>query len=270
MKKYKKGLLIFTFLMIVLIASAIIIPKNINPKIEQAFEKHLSIYPVKRLEDFYDLEGFRDKEFDQKDKGTWVLESSFTKAFKYKGPVITHKIVLYLDRNKKTGEGQYSYNLDYHELGGYEQHTYNVELKNNHLYIINRADDLEKKFVENFRFLVQDKKFEQLNKYKLIKTNYIPTVPKYSSVYQLDKNNEINRWVQNRYHMAPKAATLYLEGLVILKEIVAGISFLKLDTVTRKTIILEKGSITDHQMSNNRKHNHNFEHLLNIVNEVNK
>ncbi|RXK18358.1 Csa1 family protein [Macrococcus sp. DPC7161] len=46
--------------------SNIVITKD--QKVEEAFEKHLSIYPVKSLEDFYDMEGFRDGEFEKDDK----------------------------------------------------------------------------------------------------------------------------------------------------------------------------------------------------------
>ncbi|WP_187396412.1 Csa1 family protein, partial [Staphylococcus aureus] len=39
------------------------------------FEKTLSMYPIKNLEDLYDKEGYRDDQFDKKDKGTWIIRS---------------------------------------------------------------------------------------------------------------------------------------------------------------------------------------------------
>ena len=46
-----------------------------NAQIKEAFNKTLSLYPTKNLEDFYDKEGFRDQEFDKGDKGTWIINS---------------------------------------------------------------------------------------------------------------------------------------------------------------------------------------------------
>ena len=33
------------------------------------------MYPIKNLEDLYDKEGYRDDQFDKKDKGTWTISS---------------------------------------------------------------------------------------------------------------------------------------------------------------------------------------------------
>ncbi|WP_176747265.1 Csa1 family protein, partial [Neisseria meningitidis] len=46
---------------------------NREAQIKRSFNKMLSIYPTKNLEDFYDKEGFRDQEFDKNDKGTWII-----------------------------------------------------------------------------------------------------------------------------------------------------------------------------------------------------
>ncbi|MDU4770464.1 MAG: Csa1 family protein, partial [Staphylococcus lugdunensis] len=48
---------------------------NREVQIKRSFNKMLSIYPTKNLEDFYDKEGFRDQEFDKNDKGTWIISS---------------------------------------------------------------------------------------------------------------------------------------------------------------------------------------------------
>ncbi len=45
-----------------------------NAQIKDTFNQTLKLYPTKNLEDFYDKEGFRDKEFDKRDKGTWIIE----------------------------------------------------------------------------------------------------------------------------------------------------------------------------------------------------
>lgn len=38
-------------------------------EIKQNFNKTLSMYPIKNLENFYDKEGYRDEEFDKRIKG---------------------------------------------------------------------------------------------------------------------------------------------------------------------------------------------------------
>ncbi|MDQ1882142.1 Csa1 family protein, partial [Staphylococcus aureus] len=47
-------------------------------EIKKGFEKTLSMYPIKNLEDLYDKEGYRDDQFDKKDKGTWIIRSSMS------------------------------------------------------------------------------------------------------------------------------------------------------------------------------------------------
>ena len=46
-----------------------------DKQIKENFNKTLSLYPTKNLEDFYDKEGFRDEEFEKGDKGTWIIHS---------------------------------------------------------------------------------------------------------------------------------------------------------------------------------------------------
>lgn len=49
-----------------------------DKQIKENFNKTLSLYPTKNLEDFYDKEGFRDEEFEKGDKGTWIIHSKMT------------------------------------------------------------------------------------------------------------------------------------------------------------------------------------------------
>lgn len=64
------------------------------------------MYPIKNLEDLYDKEGYRDDQFDKKDKGTWIVRSSMSiqpngKDMNVKG------MVLYMNRNSRTTNGYY-------------------------------------------------------------------------------------------------------------------------------------------------------------------
>ncbi|UBH10314.1 tandem-type lipoprotein [Macrococcus armenti] len=217
MNKYKKLLFLMEVSLIMLNTGCSNMALTTDQKVEQAFEKHLSIYPVKSLEDFYEMEGFRDEEFEKDDKGTWMLNSSISNQSEEDGALITQGIVLYLDRNNKMGKGYYSYTKFYDEFGKDEKITYKIEMKNNQIYLTDKANNDVKKFVENFRFLVQDEKFGELSKFKKIDTIYTSNVPLYTSEYKLDKNNEINRWVQKQYNVKEKDAALYLEGTGSLK-----------------------------------------------------
>ncbi|XTV87550.1 Csa1 family protein, partial [Staphylococcus aureus] len=55
-------------------------------EIKKSFEKTLSMYPIKNLEDLYDKEGYRDDQFDKKDKGTWIIRSEM--AIQKKGEAL--------------------------------------------------------------------------------------------------------------------------------------------------------------------------------------
>ena len=48
---------------------------NKEAEIKESFHKTLSMYPIKNLEDLYDKEGYRDEEFEKRDKGTWIINS---------------------------------------------------------------------------------------------------------------------------------------------------------------------------------------------------
>ncbi|MDG6706134.1 Csa1 family protein, partial [Staphylococcus aureus] len=58
-------------LLIILIGGCIIMTKinSRNAQIKDTFNQTLNVYPTKNLDDFYDKEGFRDQEFDKRDKG---------------------------------------------------------------------------------------------------------------------------------------------------------------------------------------------------------
>ena len=65
-------------LLIILIGGCVILTKinNRNAQIKESFNKTLSLYPTKNLEDFYDKEGFRDQEFEKAIKalGSLILK----------------------------------------------------------------------------------------------------------------------------------------------------------------------------------------------------
>ena len=79
---------------------------NKETEIKKSFNKTLSMYPIKNLEDLYDKEGYRDEEFDKDDKGTWLLHSEM--AIQRKGEDLeTRGMVLKINRNTQTSKGDY-------------------------------------------------------------------------------------------------------------------------------------------------------------------
>ncbi|MEN0427636.1 tandem-type lipoprotein, partial [Staphylococcus aureus] len=89
-------------------------------EIKKSFEKTLSMYPIKNLEDLYDKEGYRDDQFDKNDKGTWIINSEM--ATQNKGEALKIKgMVLYMNRNTKTTKGYYYVNAIKNDKDGRPQ-----------------------------------------------------------------------------------------------------------------------------------------------------
>ncbi len=108
MKRLNKLVLYISFLILIIsITAGCGIGKE--AEVKKSFEKTLSMYPIKNLEDLYDKEGYRDDEFDKNDKGTWIIGSEM--ATQNKGEALKVKgMVLYMNRNIKTTKGFYYVN----------------------------------------------------------------------------------------------------------------------------------------------------------------
>ena len=112
MKHSKKLLLCVSFLlMTIFIGGCGFMNKDDSKEteIKKSFNKTLSMYPIKNLEDLYDKEGYRDEEFDKDDKGTWTLYSEM--AIQRKGDdLVTRGMILKVNRNIRTSKGNYIIN----------------------------------------------------------------------------------------------------------------------------------------------------------------
>lgn len=105
MKRLNKLVLgiIFLFLVISITAGCGI---GKEAEIKKSFEKTLSMYPIKNLEDLYDKEGYRDDQFDKNDKGTWIVNSQM--AIQNKGEALKIKgMLLKINRNTRSAKGFY-------------------------------------------------------------------------------------------------------------------------------------------------------------------
>ncbi|MBU7160034.1 tandem-type lipoprotein [Staphylococcus aureus] len=180
-------------------------------EIKKSFEKTLSMYPIKNLEDLYDKEGYRDDQFDKNDKGTWIVRSSMSiqsngKDMNIKG------MVLYMNRNTRTTNGYYYVDVIEREDKGIHRDNekrYPVKMVDNKIIPTKEIKDEKiKKEIENFKFFVQYGDFKDLSKYKDGDISYNPEVPSYSAKYQLRK----------RYNIPTnKAPKLLLKGTGNLK-----------------------------------------------------
>ncbi|HDC5990320.1 TPA: tandem-type lipoprotein [Staphylococcus aureus] len=185
-------------------------------EIKKSFEKTLSMYPIKNLEDLYDKEGYRDDEFDKNDKGTWIVRSSMSiqsngKDMNIKG------MVLYMNRNTRTTNGYYYVDVIEREDKGIHRDNekrYPVKMVDNKIIPTKEIKDEKiKKEIENFKFFAQYGNFKNLKNYKDGDISYNPEVPSYSAKYQLTNDDYNVKQLRKRYNIPTnKAPKLLLKG----------------------------------------------------------
>ncbi|HEG7546837.1 TPA: tandem-type lipoprotein [Staphylococcus aureus] len=190
-------------------------------EIKKSFEKTLSMYPIKNLEDLYDKEGYRDDEFDKNDKGTWIVRSSMSiqsngKDMNIKG------MVLYMNRNTRTTNGYYYVDVIEREDKGIHRDNekrYPVKMVDNKIIPTKEIKDEKiKKEIENFKFFAQYGNFKNLKNYKDGDISYNPEVPSYSAKYQLTNDDYNVKQLRKRYNIPTnKAPKLLLKGTGNLK-----------------------------------------------------
>ncbi|CAC7691406.1 putative staphylococcal tandem lipoprotein [Staphylococcus aureus] len=185
-------------------------------QIKESFNKTLSLYPTKNLEDFYDKEGFRDQEFEKGDKGTWIVDSEMVIELKGK-KMESRSMVLYINCNTRTTKGNFIVRELWEDSKGYAQSKekkYPVKMEHNQIIPTKPIqDDKLKKEIENFKFFVQYGNFKDINDYKNGDISYNPNVPSYSEKYQL-RNDDYNvQQLRKRYDIPTKQAPkLLLKG----------------------------------------------------------
>ncbi|QNW23155.1 tandem-type lipoprotein [Staphylococcus aureus] len=190
-------------------------------EIKKSFEKTLSMYPIKNLEDLYDKEGYRDDQFDKNDKGTWIVNSQM--AIQNKGEALKIKgMLLKIDRNTRSAKGFYYTNeikTEKYEVAQDNQKKYPVKMINNKFISTEEVKEENiKKEIENFKFFVQYGNFKDLSKYKDGDISYNPEVPSYSAKYQLTNDDYNVKQLRKRYDIPTnKAPKLLLKGTGNLK-----------------------------------------------------
>ncbi|QFZ08672.1 tandem-type lipoprotein [Staphylococcus aureus] len=190
-------------------------------EIKKSFEKTLSMYPIKNLEDLYDKEGYRDDQFDKNDKGTWIVSSQM--AIQNKGEALNIKgMVLKINRNTRSAKGFYYVNeikKEKKEVPQDNQKKYPVKMINNKIIPTEEIKDENiKKEIENFKFFAQYGNFKDLKNYKDGDISYNPEAPSYSAKYQLTNDDYNVKQLRKRYDIpTKKAPKLLLKGTGNLK-----------------------------------------------------
>ncbi|EWW09767.1 tandem-type lipoprotein [Staphylococcus aureus] len=237
MKRLNKLVLgiIFLFLVISITAGCGI---GKEAEVKKSFEKTLSMYPIKNLEDLYDKEGYRDDQFDKNDKGTWIVRSSMSiqsngKDMNIKG------MVLYMNRNTRTTNGYYYVDVIEREDKGIHRDNekrYPVKMVDNKIIPTKEIKDKNiKKEIENFKFFVQYGNFKDLSKYKDGDISYNPEVPSYSAKYQVTNDDYNVKQLRKRYDIPTnKAPKLLLKGTGNLKGSSVGYKDIEFTFVEKK------------------------------------
>ncbi|HHW6239315.1 TPA: tandem-type lipoprotein [Staphylococcus aureus] len=225
MKRLNKLVLGISFLFLVIsITAGCGIGKE--AEIKKSFEKTLSMYPIKNLEDLYDKEGYRDDQFDKNDKGTWIVNSQM--AIQNKGEALKIKgMLLKIDRNTRSAKGFYYTNeikTEKYEVAQDNQKKYPVKMINNKFIPTKDIKDEKiKKEIENFKFFAQYGNFKDLMNYKDGDISYNPEVPSYSAQYQLTNDDYNVKQLRKRYDIPTNnALKLLLKGTGNLKGLSVG------------------------------------------------
>ncbi|SCT39599.1 tandem-type lipoprotein [Staphylococcus aureus] len=209
-----------------------------DKQIKENFNKTLSLYPTKNIEDFYDKEGFRDQEFEKGDKGTWIIHSKMTIETNGKN-MESRGLILYVDRNTRTTKGEFIVRELWEDKKGYsrsKEKEYPVKMEHNKIIPTKPiADDKLRKEIENFKFFVQYGDFKDINDYKDGDISYNPNVPSYSAEYQLSNNDYNVKQLRKRYDIpTKKAPKLLIKGDGDLKGSSIGHKNLEFSFVTSK------------------------------------
>ncbi|HCC5687620.1 tandem-type lipoprotein [Staphylococcus aureus] len=237
MKRLNKLALYISFLILVIsITAGCSMGKE--AEIKKSFEKTLSMYPIKNLEDLYDKEGYRDDQFDKNDKGTWIINSEM--VIQNKGEALKIKgMVLYMNRNTKSAKGFYYVNAIKKDEDGRPQDNqieYPVKMVDNKIIPTKDIKDENiKKEIENFKFFAQYGNFKDLSKYKDGDISYNPEVPSYSAKYQLTNDDYNAKQLRKRYDIPTnKAPKLLLKGTGNLKGSSVGYKDIEFTFVEKK------------------------------------
>ena len=179
-------------------------------QIKNNIHDSLKIYPIKNLEDLYDIEGAKSEDFKKGDKGKWVIHSSFARN---KGKAyVDEGMFLHINRNTREASGYYHIRKYFND-GKADRKKYKVKMINGKV-IPNknvRNENIRNK-IKNFEFFGQ---YEDLNKElkdKKVKYYSNSNVPDFQAIYKLNEDDKIMDKLKKRYPIPYNSAEMIIQG----------------------------------------------------------
>ncbi len=184
-------------------------------KVKQGFDKVLAMYPTKNLMDFYDMEGYRDSEFEKDDKGVWILDSGMSISKGIDQPLVTEGMLLRLNRNTGKAKGFYYISTITDTTQPTDNKKYPITYDEQGIHLVEDIEDAGlKKKIEGFQFFVQYADFKNISSNQAIRTMYNEAVPMYQLEYQLTNEDQNVKKLHGLYNIPTnEAPTLVLSGI---------------------------------------------------------
>ena len=153
------------------------------------------------IRDRYNREGYRDDNFDENDKGMWLL---YTEIGVVEGDELhSEGMVLKINRNSKKANGYYFIKTFYDDKNKErKEQKYPVKMENNKIILTQDIQDEKlKRKIERFKFFSQYGKFKGLSKYGNGNISYNPNVPSYSAEYQLNNDDDNLKKIREKHNL---------------------------------------------------------------------
>ncbi|PMC18349.1 tandem-type lipoprotein [Staphylococcus pettenkoferi] len=183
---------------------------KLDSEIDKNMHRSLSIYPTKNLEEFYDIDGVRNRDFKKGDKGKWILDSSINT--KKDNELKSEGAVLYIDRNKRTARGYYYINK-FKDNGKKNEKHYPIEMKENNLIPSGKNVNVNtREKIKKFNFFVQYTDVNSSIENKKGKNAYNYNLPKFVSEYKMSDKDALIKSLKSKYKIPYEKATMQIIG----------------------------------------------------------
>ncbi|MBP1046583.1 Csa1 family protein [Enterococcus sp. BWM-S5] len=170
-----------------------------------------SLYPMKDLTEFYDLEGSRDEAFAEDDQGVWVISSGY--SYEQDDELHSHRVTLDFNKNTRNAEGYYYYSIFGDTPGGRE--IKKIAIKYDHDQIVSADEQTLPEEMANYKFLIQYVELGNsfLNSLDVLDARYNEQTAICFVKYQLEKEERMLVAVEGAYReTAGETPSLLIEG----------------------------------------------------------
>ncbi|MGV2874816.1 Csa1 family protein [Macrococcus capreoli] len=122
-----------------------------------------------------------------------------------------------MNKNTRKAKGKLYFDTYHHQTEKNTTEEYDVALIKGQIILIGKYPKKASEFLKNFRFLVQDHSIKQLSQFEKIESLHNTNAPLYTIDYKLKENNEINKWLQQKYGVEQVDSILHLKQTGALK-----------------------------------------------------